>query len=296
MQASAAGLSGLKLKGRDMGWLDGNVAIVTGGGSGLGRAVVERFVEEGARVVVLDRSEEKLEALRQALGSAIATCHGDVRSYDDNLAAVDCAVSKFGQLDSFIGNAGIWDFQTPLVDIDPARFDEAFDEIMGVNLGGYLKGARAALPELVRNRGSIVLTLSNAGFYVNGGGVLYTASKFGGVGLVKQMAFEFAPYVRVNGVAPGPLETDLRGPQSLGLEHQRIGALPLAELVAQYSPLPEMPRPQDYVAAYVLLASSRQSHATTGSILNVDGGVGVRGIMQSAGGGDLLERFGKREK
>jgi len=274
-------------------WLEGTVAIVTGGASGLGRAIVERFVEEGARLVVLDTSPEKLEALQRDFGSEVAICQGDVRNYDDNQAAVDCAVTAFGKLDCFVGNAGIWDYQTPLADIDPSTLDKAFDEMMGVNLGGYIKGVRAAMPELVRNRGNVVLTLSNAGFYVNGGGVLYTVSKFGGVGLVKQLAFELAPYVRVNGVAPGPLETNLRGPQSLGLEGQSIGALPLADLVAAHSPLPELPKAEDYVGAYALLASAGQSRSTTGSILNVDGGVGVRGVMQAAGGTDLMERFGK---
>lgn len=279
-----------------MTWLTGNVALVTGGASGLGRAIAERFVEEGAEVVVLDRSQEKLNELKSKLGTQVAICCGDVRSYADNRNAVDIAVRHFGRLDTFIGNAGIWDYQTALADIDPERFDDAFSEVMGINVGGYLKGARAALPALLESRGSVVLTLSNAGFYSNGGGVLYTASKFAGVGLVKQLAFELAPHVRVNGVAPGPLASDLRGPESLGLHDQSIGNLPMAELVAQNSPLPDLPRAQDYVGAYVLLASSRHSRMTTGAILNVDGGIGIKGLTKPSGGEELFDRFCKGEE
>ncbi|MAB14328.1 3-(cis-5,6-dihydroxycyclohexa-1,3-dien-1-yl)propanoate dehydrogenase [Parvibaculum sp.] len=274
-----------------MNWLDGHVALVTGGASGLGRSIVKRFVEEGARVAVLDRSSEKLEALTREFGAEVIPCCGDVRNYEDNLSAVSNALKTFGRLDAFIGNAGIWDYQTALADIDPDCLDEAFNEVMGINLLGAMKGARAALPALLEARGSVVLTLSNASFYVNGGGILYTASKFAGVGVVRQLAFEFAPHVRVNGVAPGPLQSDLRGPQSLGLADQSITSLPMADLVAQHSPLPDMPRGEDYASAYVLLASSRHSRATTGAILNVDGGVGVRGLVEPAGGNGLLERF-----
>ncbi len=278
-----------------MSMLQDSVAYVTGGASGLGRAIVERFVEEGARVAVLDRSADRLEDLKKHLGDDVITCCGDVRQLADHEKAVGLAVDRFGSLDTFVGNAGIWDYQVPLADIPADSMDDAFAEMMEINVGGYLKGAKAALPSLVRARGSIVLTLSNAAFYTNGGGILYTVSKFAGVGVVKELAYELGPRVRVNGVAPGPLESDLRGPESLGLSDTSISTVPLRDMVEEHSPLLVMPTADDYVAAYALLASKRHSRVTTGAILNVDGGVGIRGLVAPSGGGDLLERVERGE-
>ena len=95
-----------------MGWLEGQVAIVTGGASGLGRAIVERFIGEGARVGVLDRAKEKSEQLQSELGDRVLTVLGDVTALEDNQRVVDATVRRFGKLDCFVGNAGIWDFST----------------------------------------------------------------------------------------------------------------------------------------------------------------------------------------
>ena len=97
-----------------MGWLEGQVALVTGGASGLGRAVVDRFVQEGARVVVLDRSAEHIEKLRADHDRrTVVAVKGDVTSPAANEKAVTTAVKAFGQLDVFVGNAGIWDYSIP---------------------------------------------------------------------------------------------------------------------------------------------------------------------------------------
>ena len=92
-----------------MGWLDGDVAIVTGGGSGLGLAIVRRFVSEGARVVVFDRDAARLASVATELGASVATVQGDVSRLADNERAVAMATATFGKLDIFIANAGIWD-------------------------------------------------------------------------------------------------------------------------------------------------------------------------------------------
>src|SRR5580700_2860754 len=99
-----------------MGWLDGQVALVTGGGSGIGRAVVARFVEEGARVGVLDRVASRAEELRSAFGDQVIALAGDVTQWADNQRAVAATVDAFGRLDSFIGNAGIFDVYAPLAE------------------------------------------------------------------------------------------------------------------------------------------------------------------------------------
>ena len=270
-----------------MGWLEENVAIVTGGGSGLGRALVERFVAEGARVGVLEKSAEKLEKLTADLGDDIVTVEGDVRSYADNAKVVEETVKRFGRLDTFVGNAAIWDFSTKLVDIPEDRIDALFDEMFHINVKGYLNGAKAAVKELAATGGSIIFTVSNAGFYPGGGGPLYTGSKHAVVGLIKELAFELAPKIRVNGVAPGGMLTDLRGPGALGLSEASINDVPLADLVKVATVLQELPEASDYTGHYVLLASKENSRTATGAVINCDGGMGVRGLAETAGGNDL---------
>ncbi len=257
-----------------MGWLDDTVALVTGGGSGLGRTIVDRFIAEGARVGVLEISEQKAKQLDADLVDAVCVTVGDARSYDDNARAVAATLERFGRLDTFVGNAGIWDFMYPLSDLPAQSIDAAFDELFGLNVKGYLLGAKAALPALREAGGSMVFTLSNAAFYPGGGGPLYTASKHAVLGLVRQLAYELAPAVRVNGVAPGGMTTDLRGPKALDLQDHSIAMVPVLEMMKDMLPVKFNPTADDYVAPYVLLASS-QSRAATGTVINIDGGIGV---------------------
>jgi NAD(P)-dependent dehydrogenase (short-subunit alcohol dehydrogenase family) len=268
--------------------LESQVALVTGGGSGLGRAVVERFVAEGARVGVLDRSEEKLEKLVADLGDQVTTVVGDVTDPAANQRAVDRTVEAFGGLDTFVGNAGIWDYFAPLVELTPEAVVAGFDELFAVNVKGYLLGVKAAIPALLERRGSVILTGSNASFLPAGGGALYTASKHAVVGLVRQLAYELAPKVRVNGVAPGGMATDLRGPASLQMDGQAIGQIEgVDELIRSTNPLQQAPRPEDYTGHYVTLAARDESSTTTGAMIVCDNGLGVRGLTQAAGGLDL---------
>src|SRR6266852_4124180 len=269
-----------------MGWLNNKVALVTGGASGLGRAIVERFLDEGARVAILDRSRERGEEMAARLGDRIATIVGDVTSLSDNQRAVAETVKRFGGLDCLVGNAGIWDFNASIVDLPEDRIGAAFDELFGVNVKGYLLGAKAAYRELARTRGNIIFTVSNAGFYPCGGGPLYTASKHAVVGLIRQLAYELAPKIRVNGVAPGGIPSDLRGPRSLAMEDRSIASLPL-EQWGKAMPLGRIAQASDYTGHYVLLASYENSSSATGSIINCDGGIGIRGFDRPAGGGDL---------
>ncbi|MBF6569760.1 MAG: 3-(cis-5,6-dihydroxycyclohexa-1,3-dien-1-yl)propanoate dehydrogenase [Candidatus Binataceae bacterium] len=270
-----------------MGILDKRVVLVTGGASGLGRAIVTRFVREGAKVGVLDRSEDRCRDLARENPDSIATIVGDVRSFADNQRAVRTTVEQFGRLDSFIGNAGIWDHFVTLVKLPPDRIEAAFDEVFGINVKGYVLGAKAAVPELIKTSGNMIFTVSNAGFYVAGGGPLYTASKHAVVGLIRQLAFELAPKVRVNGVAPGAIASDLRGPKSLGLENASVASIPMGDLIANFVPLGKFATPDDYTPVYLLLASNEQSGTMTGSVVNCDGGIGVRGFPDAAGGRDL---------
>lgn len=271
-----------------MGWLDSSVALITGGGSGLGRALVERFLAEGAQVGVLESDKQRAEELAANFGERIAVTVGDVTRYQDNVRAVARVVEKFGRLDTFIANAGIFDFFKPLAEYHGEKLSEAFDELMAVNAKGGLLGARAALPELLKTSGSIIFTLSNAGFYSGGGGPIYTASKHALVGIVRQLAHELAPKVRVNGVAPGGMKTALRGLSANGTAEQTLNQIEsLDEMLIGITPLRISPRPEQYCAPYVLLASKENSATTTGALINTDGGLGVRGIVNVCGGENL---------
>jgi cis-2,3-dihydrobiphenyl-2,3-diol dehydrogenase len=270
-----------------MGALDGQSVLITGGASGLGRAVVERFLEEGAEVAVLDKTPERLADL----AARIEVIGGDVRSLADNQRAVDAALARFGKLDCAIGNAGIWDYSVSLDALAPDQIDAAFDEVFHINVKGCLNLAKAALPALVRSSGSLIFTVSNAGFDPSGGGPLYTASKHALVGLIRQLAYELAPSVRVNGVAPGPIETDLRGPASLGMADRAISSVNLSEVAAPNVPLGKVPATADYAGGYVFLASRRDARPATGGVLNLDSGIGARGIGRIAGGTRLAAKY-----
>jgi len=271
-----------------MGWLEGKVALITGGGSGIGRALVERFIEEGARVGVLERSEEKAKDLQKHFGDNVVVVHGDVRLLEDNERAVAETVRAFGKLDTFVGNAGVFDYFASLPDLPKDKLNESFDEVFGVNVKGLVFGAKAVLPDLLKTQGNMIFTVSNAGFYPGGGGPLYTASKHAVVGLIRELAYELAPKIRVNGVAPGGTLTDIRGPASLGQENLTQSSVPnLEDLIKASTPLHVAPDPKEHTSAYVLLASNKDAMAITGVIINSDGGLGIRGISSVAGGDHL---------
>lgn len=267
--------------------LNGEVALITGGASGLGRAIVDRFVAEGARVAVLDKSPERLSQLEREHGENVLGVVGDVCSMKDQKAAVLSCLSRFGKIDCAIPNAGIWDYSVSLVDLPEDSLDDAFDEMFHVNVKGYLYTVKACLPALVASSGSVIFTISNAGFYSSGGGPLYTATKHAVVGLVRELAFELAPHVRVNGVGPGGIGTDLRGPASLGMGERPISSVPLAEILKSVLPIGRMPTPAEYTGAYVFFASRGDAVPATGVLLNHDGGLGVRGFLTASGGKDL---------
>jgi len=259
-----------------MGSLDGQVALVTGGGSGIGRAVVARFVEEGARVGVMDRVAARAEQLRAEFGDKAIAISGDVARLGDNQKAVAATVGAFGRLDVFVGNAGIFDGFVPLIDIAEEKLSEACDELFAVNVKGCILGAKAALPELMKSGGSMVFTASVAGFNSAGGGVVYTASKHAVVGLIRQLAVELGPHIRVNGVAPGGTMTDLRGLAVLSQEDRSHFAEPGIRERLRANPLQIALEPADLAGAYAFLASRTDARGITGTIITVDGGTSLR--------------------
>jgi NAD(P)-dependent dehydrogenase (short-subunit alcohol dehydrogenase family) len=260
-----------------VGWLDGKVALAVGGGSGIGRGVVEGFLQEGASVGVLELSPEKCAELEE-LGPKVLAVRGDATSIADNKRAVRETVEAFGRLDTLATFVGIFDFYTPLSEIPEEKLGAAFDETFKTNVESYLLSAKAALPALKEAGGSMIHTVSTSGFYPGRGGVLYVASKFAVRGMIVRLAHELAPEVRVNGVAPGgTMSTDLRGLKSLGLDRQRLQDAPdREESMKARTPLRLAMGPEDHAGAYVYLASDR-ARGVTGVIVNSDGGIGVRG-------------------
>jgi 2,3-dihydroxy-2,3-dihydrophenylpropionate dehydrogenase len=255
------------------------VMVVTGAGSGLGRALVDRFVAEGARVVAVDRAEERVAKVESDHGAAVAGVVGDVTTTADNERAVQEAITRFGRLDTFVANAGMFDYGAGLLDTPAEALETAFDELFAVNVKACLLGAKAAAPALTESRGSLLMTASMSSTHAGVGGVVYTASKHAVVGLVRQLAYELAPAVRVNAVAPGFMATDIRGPRALGLENRTPSSLPgLEQIASAAAPLAFLPRPEDYTGHYVQLASRANAAATTGVVVACDGGLDVRGI------------------
>jgi NAD(P)-dependent dehydrogenase (short-subunit alcohol dehydrogenase family) len=270
---------------------------VTGGGSGIGRGVVDRFVEEGARVAVVDIVEERLEDVREQHGDAVIGVNADVLTVEGNERAVRETVAAFRKLDTFVANAGLGDAFRELIDIPVDSVAATYDEIFDLNVKAVILGARVAVTELARTGGNFIVTLSNSSFYPDGGGVMYIASKHAALGIVRQLAHEWAPVIRVNGVAPGATKTDIRMPASFGLdEHgQRIrththpsNADAAVEAVV---PLALHADPADHAGAFVVLASRRDGRAVTGAVFKTDAGLGIRGLRRVRGGDDLRARL-----
>jgi NAD(P)-dependent dehydrogenase (short-subunit alcohol dehydrogenase family) len=259
-----------------MGWLDGKRALVAGAGSGIGRAVLEAFQEEGARIAAMELDNHKNERLAVELPHCVVS-PGDATKPADARAAVQQAADAFGGLDVLVNCVGIFDFYRGLADIPGDQLDAAFDEMFAVNVKSQLVTVQAALPELRRAGGAVVLTVSTSGFYPGRGGILYVASKFAVRGCVIALAHELAPEVRVNGVAPGgTLGTELTGPRSLGLAGQVLGTTAgREEDLRRRTPLQVALSGADHAGSYVFLASDR-ARGITGTVVHSDGGAGVR--------------------
>lgn len=255
--------------------LAGRSVVVTGGSSGIGRALTETLAASAARVVVLDRhADDRLAAL-----DGVEVVVGDVVDPDANRRAVDAAVRATGQLAAFVGNAGVHDAGRGLLDLSPAELDRLSRRVLDVNVRGYLQGARAAAEALTRARGVMVFTLSDASFHVSrvGSGICYTASKHAALGVVRALAAELAPDVRVNAVAPGGVLTGLRAVEPAEPSREREifdDPAALERQVRAINPLRRMLSISELMPHYLFLLSSA-SAGLTGHVLRPDGGLEV---------------------
>ncbi|QKT13411.1 3-(cis-5,6-dihydroxycyclohexa-1,3-dien-1-yl)propanoate dehydrogenase [Rhodococcus sp. W8901] len=257
------------------GWLEGKRALIVGAGSGIGRGVVDAFLAEGASVGVLELDVAKCEALA-AEHPEVEVVQGDATKAAANNAAVSAVVNRFGGLDVLVNCVGIFDFYRKLESIDADMLDQAFDEMFAVNVKSHLHSVKAAISALRESGGSIVLTESTSAYYPGRGGTLYVSSKFAVRGLVTTLAYELAPDVRVNGVAPGgTLGTDLSGLATLGLTENRLDGPDRAKELAGRNPLGVALDGLDHAWSYVFLASER-SRGISGRVVHSDGGMGIK--------------------
>lgn len=255
-----------------MGRLAGEVAIITGAGSGIGLALVQRFVAEGANVVACVQSAPA-DGL---FPKGVAWVAGDVADPDTHYAALACAQHNFGKLDCFISNAGVWDFYKKLDRIAVEDLPAAFETMMRINVLALLLGARIMHDALVETKGSIIATTSNAAFMAGGGGALYTASKFALRGAVMQLASEYAPHVRVNSVAPGATATPLGGMNEL-VQAERSMNSDAARIAAmgEHIPMGRVSDPAEHAGLYVTLAAREDTSYVTGATFLSDGGLTI---------------------
>jgi NAD(P)-dependent dehydrogenase (short-subunit alcohol dehydrogenase family) len=242
------------------GRFEGKTAVVTGAGSGIGKATTLRLLAEGATVVASDISAPRLEELAAEVGSdSLKTVAGDVAA-PDTIDAILAAAD--GVVDALANNAGIMDAFLPVAELT----DEMWDRVMGVNVTGPMRLTRAVLPGMLeRGKGAIVNTASEAGIRASASGTAYTASKHAVIGLTKSTAFFYGPQgVRTNAVAPGAVMTNIEAPFQSEFAAGRVGPIMQAAI-------PGAAQPEELAAAITWLLSDDASFIN-GTILMADGG------------------------
>lgn len=247
--------------------LDGKVALITGAGSGMGRAAAELFAREGARVVVTDVVEaagtEAVDAIRAAGGDATFV-RADVSRRDDCETMVQCATDTYGALHVLYNNAGVFPADDGGVLDTP---EETWERVMDVNLKGVWLGCKAGIPAMLRSGGGSIVNVASFVALVGAATaqIAYTASKGGVLSMTREVAVEYARQgIRANALCPGPIETPL-----------------LAELLSDparrqrrmvHIPMGRLGRAEELAKAALFLASDDASYMT-GSALVVDGGI-----------------------
>ena len=251
--------------------LQHKVALITGGGEGIGRSTALLFANEGARVAVLGRHRENLDPVVERIadrgGEAMAVC-ADVSNAEQMQAAVREVVDRWGRLDVVFANAGINGVWAPLEELEP----EEWDRTLSINLKGTFLTVKYALPHLKERGGSVIVNSSINGTRVfsNTGATAYSCSKAGQVAFTKMAALELAPWkVRVNVICPGAIETNIDdNTERRNLEKVRTPV----EFPDTDKPLERGPGDPRQVARLVLFLASDASDHVTGTEVWIDGG------------------------
>jgi NAD(P)-dependent dehydrogenase (short-subunit alcohol dehydrogenase family) len=250
-----------------MGRLEGKSVIITGAGSGIGRAASLLFTREGARLIAVDRTDgvkETVEQVRKAGGTAEAVM-ADAGSEKDVMAFIDKAVSAHGRLDAIWANAGISGGLVPLAE----QTVEHWQEILRINLIGPFLAIKYAMPHMIRQKqGAIVCTASVAGLKSGASGHPYAASKAGVISLVQTTAYSLSGTgVRINAVCPGLIETGMTKPIFDNARQRGTDGK-----IGQLNPLKRAGQPHELAAMGLFLASDEASYVN-GQAIPVDGGL-----------------------
>jgi len=247
--------------------LKNKVAIVTGGGQGIGRAIALRFAREGADVVVAGRTLEKVEVTAkdiEEIGSRSLALKADVSVASDVARMVKAAVDKFGRIDILVNNAGIV-IRKNFFDYPEEYTEEDWNKTMDINLKGVFLCCKEVVPVMLKQRkGKIVNISSMSGLSGDRGGA-YGPSKAGVINLTASMALELAPYkINVNVICPGAIETPMSAPATATPEK--------TERMLRCIPYGRIGQPEDIASAALFLASD-ESDYMVGSVVIVDGGM-----------------------
>jgi NAD(P)-dependent dehydrogenase (short-subunit alcohol dehydrogenase family) len=237
--------------------LDGKVAIVTGGSTGIGRATAEKYLEYGADVVVANRSAESGRTTAEGLGCDFVQC--DVAEYEQVKALVETTVDEHGRLDAMVNNAGIGRVGT----VEDMSLEDWHD-VMRINLNGVMHGTRAALPHLKETEGSVVNIASIYGLVAGPSATAYSTAKGGIVNFTRAVAVDYAKQnVRVNSICPGFVDTPMTDPA--------FGQEEFYEYVHGQTPMGRIAQPEEVAGIAMFLASDEASYIT-GANIPVDGG------------------------
>jgi NAD(P)-dependent dehydrogenase (short-subunit alcohol dehydrogenase family) len=252
--------------------LENKVALVTGGGSGIGAAAAKLFAAEGAKVGVLGRTREKLDKIVEEIrrdGGTAEAVEGDVSDYKDMERAAGELVERWGRLDVVFANAGVNGVWAPIDELKP----EEWDKTLAINLSGTFYTIKAAVPHLKERGGSIIVTSSVNGtrMFSNSGASAYATTKAGQVALTQMLALELAKHrIRVNAICPGAITTEIEeSTEKRDLEEAREpveypeGKIPLTD---------GKPGSAEEVAKLVLFLASDDSSHITGTPVWIDGG------------------------
>lgn len=270
-----------------MGRLEGKVAVITGGSSGIGAATARLFAQEGAQLVIADILDEEGQNLVRELGDSAVYRHTNVILENEVQAAVNLAVEKFGKLDCMFNNAGIGGTGGPIEETDT----DGFDMTVAVLYKGVMLGMKHAAKVMIpQGFGNIVNTASVAGLKTGFGGHTYSACKAAVIHMTRSVAMQLGEFgIRVNCVCPGGIVTPIFG-RVLGLSQEEAEKTlePIKGVFKNIQAIPRAGLPEDIAKAVLFLAGD-EADFINGEALQVDGGIG-RGFL------DKSERGGQREE
>ncbi|MBU3071255.1 SDR family oxidoreductase [Aestuariicella sp. G3-2] len=242
------------------------VVLITGAAGEVGRATVNRFLAEGAKVMMTDLNESSLQDFAGTLKGDVAYLAVDVSKLEDNQKMVDATLERFGQLDVFIANAGIEGKIGPISDCSL----DSFRLVMDINVIGVWCGLKVVVEAMKDRGGSIIITSSGAGVMGTANMMPYNTSKHAVIGLMRCAAKEFAPFnIRVNTVNPGPLDTRMM--RSIETGYAPGAETAFQNTLKQTTPMGRYGRPDEISGMMLFLASDDASYCT-GGVYMVDGG------------------------